>query len=409
MTHSKQWLSRLLAPAAMLVLCTNVRADHSVTITVGAKDLPATPVTAVLPTELAEKSVVLTDKESGKPVVSQADTADGKPALTWILPAMKAGTSKTYNLAAGTPPEAPANEGVKLEQSGDELKINVDGELFTSYVSNGPYKPYWWPMIGPTGKPITRAFPMERGVKGELFDHHHHRSFWFTHGNVNGTDFWMEAPAAGKTIHREYKNITSGPVFGEFVAVVDWKDRKGMKVCEDERRFRVYDVPDGRLFDFFVDVKATDGPVTFGDTKEGMFGFRVAGTMNVKAPKNVPKGTLVNSEGMKDQAVWGKQANWCDYYGTVDGEMVGIAMFDNPKNFRHPTHWHARDYGLYCANPFGISDFTGDKSQNGAHTIPAGEDLSFRYRIYMHKGDTQAANVPAYYEAYAEPPKVEVE
>lgn len=408
MTRASNVLSHLGVFAGVLLASAVATADQTITVSAGSKDLPATPITVPLPADLAEKSVRLTDKESGEPVITQADSADGKPAVTFILPAMKAGSSKVFTLAEGTPPETAENEGVKLEQSGDELKVHLNGELFTSYVMNGPYKPYWWPVIGPTGKPITRAYPMQRGVKGELWDHHHHRSFWFTHGNVNGIDFWSEVPAAGKTMHREFKKVTSGPVFGELVAVVDWKDRKDVKVCEDERRFRVYNVPEGRLIDFEVDVKATDGPVTFGDTKEGMFGFRIAGTMNVKAPKDVPKGTLVNSAGLTDKEVWGKQATWCDYYGTVDGEVVGIAMFDNPKNFRHPTHWHARDYGLYCANPFGIRDFTGDKSKDGSHTIPKGEELNFKYRIFMHKGDTKEADVPAHYAAYAHPPKVEV-
>ena len=56
--------------------------------------------------------------------------------------------------------------------------------------------------------------------------------------------------------------------------------------------------------------------------------------------------------------IWGKRADWVDYYGNVAGEIVGIAIFDHPKNLRHPTYWHARSYGLLAANPFGLREFT---------------------------------------------------
>ncbi|MFO0948853.1 MAG: PmoA family protein [Planctomycetota bacterium] len=414
MTNGLTAFSRRTAIGLLSILLLGLQtemilADHTVTITAGQENEGPSPVTVPLPADLAGKSVRVMDKTTGEPVVSQADELDGKPAITWMLPACKGGESRVYTLAEGTPAAVPANQGVELKKTDAGLDILIDGELFTTYTI-GNFKPYCWPMIGPTGKPITRAYPMKFGVKGESPDHHHHRSFWFTHGSVNGTDFWSETPAAGKTVHREFNKTTSGPVFGELVTTVDWIDRKGKKVCDDVRRMRVYRFPQGRLFDYDIVVKAADEPVVFGDTKEGMFGFRVAGSMNVQQMvKGREKGHLINSAGDKDKEAWGKRAAWCDYYGLLEGETVGIAMFDKPTNFRHPTYWHARDYGLFCANPFGIGDFTGDKKNDGTHTLPANEKLRFEYRIYMHKGDADAAKVAEFYTPYANPPKVVVE
>lgn len=394
-----------------LVLCTvaarSASAAHTVTVTANA-DMALAPVTAALPEDLGKGPIVCTDEESGAPVVAQIEEQAGHPAVTWLVPPMTKGQTRRYRLEKGDHPP-PAGQGVTLEPSEKALEIRIDGEPFTTYVTNGMFKPYWWPMHGPTGKPITRAFPMKLGIKGELPDHPHHRSFWFTHGSVNGVDFWAETPAAGKTVHREFVKTISGPVFGEMVVDVDWLDRKGNKVCSDQRSLRVYRVPDVRLFDFAITLRATEGPVVFGDTKEGMFGFRVAGTMNWKQPSSRPKGTLTNSTGALDKDVWGKRAEWCDYHGPVEGETVGIAIFDSPTNLRHPTYWHARDYGLFCANPFGVGDFTGDKKNDGGHTVPKGEELSFHYRIYMHKGTTQEANVAKNYAAFADPPTVEID
>ena len=34
---------------------------------------------------------------------------------------------------------------------------------------------------------------------------------------------------------------------------------------------------------------------------------------------------------------------------------AGVAIFDHPSNPQHPTTWHARQYGLIAANPFGLN------------------------------------------------------
>jgi len=39
-----------------------------------------------------------------------------------------------------------------------------------------------------------------------------------------------------------------------------------------------------------------------------------------------------------------------------EGETLGVAIFNHPPSFRHPTSWHARTYGLFTANCFGSLD-----------------------------------------------------
>jgi len=151
----------------------------------------------------------------------------------------------------------------------------------------------------------------------------------------------------------------------------------------------------------------------FADTKEGgMVAIRLAVTMDeIGAVVGGAKvhGQMFNSAGSAGaKECWGKPADWCDYVGPVNGKTVGVAVMDNPKNFRHPTTWHIRDYGLYTANPFGLKDFTGDKSKNGSKVWKQGETAEFNYRILIHKGDTKAARVADAYTLYADPPKVGV-
>jgi hypothetical protein len=111
---------------------------------------------------------------------------------------------------------------------------------------------------------------------------------------------------------------------------------------------------------------------------------------------------MVNSSGaLGEKDIWGKRADWVDYSGIVGKEEVGIAVFDNPMNLRHPTYWHARHYGLLAANAFGTKEFTHDRHQDGSYTLAAGQSLTFHYRVFIHEGDVQQARVGEAYRQYA--------
>ena len=303
-----------------------------------------------------------------------------------------------------------AKPGVVIRPGSKNLDVSIDGKPLTIYRTDIGTKPILFPLVGPTGVPITRAYPSET-VEGEDRDHPHQRSAWFTHGNVNGFDFWASDPLNKPnpklppgSIRETARSVagSGGPV-GLLRTSDDWLGPDGKSVCSDERVVTFYDTAEGRVFDFDVLVKATAGPVTFGDTKEGMFGFRVASSMDVNKKKG---GKITNAEGLTDDAAWGKASRWVDYTGPVAGQTVGIAVLNHPDSFRFPTTWHVRTYGLFAANPFGWHDF-GQKT-SGEYSVPAGKSIAFRYRVILHKGETASAKVDEAFRAYAAPPTVEV-
>ena len=286
--------------------------------------------------------------------------------------------------------------GVTLEKTPQGVSVKVDGKPFADYLVKSGSKPILWPVIGPTGKRMTRNWPLENGVPGETDrDHVHQRSLWFTHGDVNGIDFWSEGK--GRIEHREFVKVDSGPP-AMIVTRNDWLSPDGSKLqLQDERTHTFGADADRRWIDFEVVLKATNGPVVFGDTKEGSFGVRVASSMRVDSKQG---GKIVNSQRQANAAAWGKPAAWVDYYGPVEGETLGIAILNHPKSFRFPTHWHVRTYGLFAANPFGLSDFTAGASK-GQYTLPAGETLTLRYRVLLHKGDEKEGGVAAAFAEFA--------
>ena len=247
---------------------------------------------------------------------------------------------------------------------------------------------------------MTRNWPMET-TPNEEHDHPHHRSLWFAHGEMNGRDFWSEERNFGKIVHDHFTKVESGKTSGVIQSHNNWIAADGKRICTDDRTFRLYNpgAADERLFDFEITLHASEGALTLGDTKEGTMAIRLAETMRLKGP--VGQGHIVNSAGVRDGDTWGKRADWCDYYGPVDGKIVGAAIFDHPQNPRHPTWWHVRDYGLFAANPFGQHEF--EKLANksaGNLTIPAGDSVTFRYRFYLHAGDDQQAKVAQKYQEY---------
>jgi len=111
---------------------------------------------------------------------------------------------------------------------------------------------------------------------------------------------------------------------------------------------------------------------------------------------------MVNAEGLEgERQVWGKRSAWVDYFGEVEGEKLGVAIFDHPQNPKHPTFWHSRSYGLFAANIFGERDFMADKTRDGSITLEPGGTLRFRYRVVIHPGDFRSANIAELYRQYA--------
>ncbi len=332
--------------------------------------------------------------------VIPAQKMDG--SICAIIPSLEKGESREYIPLAGG---HAAQSSVKLTESDGKVDIHIGEELFTAYHFGPEWaRPYLYPVIGPGSICMTRHYPMRDDIPGETKDHHHHKSVWVAHGDVNGVDDWSEEAGHGRQVHREFLEITSGPVFGRIRALNDWVSSDGVKVMEEERTITVYNLPeDQRYLDVQVVFRATEGDVKFGDTKEGgIISVRVATSMDGD------KGGLITNSfgGVTEAESWGKRAHWCDYSGQVGGRTAGITIFDHPSNFRHPSYWHVRNYGLMTANPFALSEYYHDKTRDGSHVLKAGETFPFSYRLFIHDGDAQQANVAETYHAFINPPAV---
>lgn len=234
--------------------------------------------------------------------------------------------------------------------------------------------PVLHPIFAAGGRQVVRGFPLAPR-DGESQDHPHHVGFWIAHGDVDGHDFW-HAPECRVQLMQE---SLARPVGGASTLVWQCAWMADGNPIVEEARSMTFSV-DGLALRLEVDLtlRPVGAAVRFGDTKEGFFALRLTPELKVDDPGH---GRLVNEHGDEGTAVWGKRAAWIRAEGTIDGRLVRLRISEDPANFRAPTWWHARTYGLLAANPFGRRAFDGADAEDGAVVITRESPLRLRYAV----------------------------
>lgn len=295
-------------------------------------------------------------------------------------------------------------------EADNKLDVIIDGRLFTSFCwPDNVYKPVLYPVFTSKGTEITRGFPL-KPREGERNDHIHQIGIWLNYGNVNNFDFWgngfrgIKEPEGGEIKHLRIERLASKHGEGSFVSVESWLDPDGKELLSEKTEYHFIAEGMTRIIDRVTTLTADDTAVLFKDTKEGMFGIRVARQLELPSNEAVilldnqgkpsseedtlnsgVTGNYISSEGITGEAVWGTRAKWMNLSGIIANEKISVVVCDHLKNPGYPTYWHARGYGLFAANPFGWSDFTKGKEVFN-FSIPAGKSAKFRYRVIIHSG-----------------------
>jgi len=290
----------------------------------------------------------------------------------------------------------------RIEVEKDTVRL-LDGETLVTAYRTDSKVPYLYPISSPSGPNLSRYWPMKDGVEGEELDHPHHRSMWHSHGSVNGFDFWAwTGNKDARIVHLKTEESQASGKKAMFRTKLEWRgDQKVL--LEEDREYRIENLDaDTRAFDVTFTLKAVNGDVVFGDTKEGFFAFRVDRTLRLKGP--MAKGGISDNHGRKDADCWGKKSSYVTFHGPDEqGKTAVITMMDHPKNLRHETWWHARDYGLLAANPFGIHDFEGKRDKTlGNFTLKDQESITFRYRLVVHRGEVDDKRIASWYQQFAQ-------
>ena len=312
-----------------------------------------------------------------------------------------------------------------------DKKVDVlfDGKIFTSYCwYENVFKPVLYPVFTSAGTEITRGFPITQRV-GERVDHPHQIGIWLTYGNVNGNDFWgngsqglgIRNANGGIVKHVKIDKLSKGIDEGILITTESWIDSTGNELLSEHSEYHFIAVGSIRIIDRISTLTASGKTVAFKDTKEGMFGIRVARQLelpskedvtlsdahgNPTTVKSLPNegvtGNFMSSEGIMGEGVWSTRASWMDLYGSIGNEKISLIICDHPKNQSYPTYWHARGYGLFSANPLGAKDFTKGKEELN-FSIKAGTSKTFRYRVIVNSGThLTISEISAFANAFAQ-------
>lgn len=281
---------------------------------------------------------------------------------------------------------------IHIQEKSDRITVDIDGKPFTAlWKGSDANKSYLYPLRTASGKSVTRAFPMEK-VAGESTDHPHQRGLWVGAEHVSGIDFWeiepsYQRPQKGSIPFRKVLAAHDGKEQGDLTIFAQWISPKGEIFVDETLKLIFYTEPQqNRTFDVDLKLKARKR-LTFEDDHDAILGLRLTTAFEEKSG-----GKVINAEGVQGaDHIRGTHSAWVDWQANLDGEQTGVAIMDSPDNFRFPTPWHVRPYGMLFASPFAQHDFSASLP-DGSLTLQPGQELHLRYRILIHPTDVSVAS-----------------
>lgn len=373
----------------------------------GDVDRTSSFVRLQLPAENASGSrpITLRDEASGHLVPAQIDPS--AHTLTFVLDGpLPAGESRIFQEATEQPPEDHAATFVaKL----DRVELHVGSELFATYVIAGARRPYFWPVLGPSGASVVRG-------QGSA-DHPHHTGLALNYGghgeggSVNLWSDWDEPPygPGGRMLHRGFRRLLNGPVYGELVEDLTYVDAFGDPFAVEVRTIRWWWAGPARRF---IDLHCRVLEITDRGTRPFIMMLRTPDSFDVPGT-----GKVTNSgQGSVPEHVYTPsdyyRSAWTDASGPTGGPPPlppagppeelpdlrasaqtyrepgtgpwnGIAILDHPSNDGFPNI---------------IGKYSTVQQVTQAHYPPAEAPqgpFSFQHRIFVHDGDAGVAGVAA--------------
>lgn len=290
------------------------------------------------------------------------------------------------------------------------IEVKVNNRLFTQFIYTDTLeKPVLYPIQAADGIAITRGFPWNP-LPNDPTDHPHHLGLWMNYEKVNGLDFWNNSfaiPADKKHLYgwiRTRKILRAeGGDQGIIEYQADWTNQNNQVLIQEKTKLVFRQEKQIQWIDRFTELTAATN-VSMPDAKDGLLGIRVAhelelpiseATSYTDAQGNVSRiavvkdpsvtGQYLTSQGKEGDEAWGTQGNWCMLYGRRAGNPISITIIDHPSNPGYPTYWHARNYGLFAANPLGKKIFS-KGNENFNLRLIRGQSVRFQYRVVITAG-----------------------
>ncbi len=239
---------------------------------------------------------------------------------------------------------------------------------------------YIHPVYGLEGEVLTDDFPA---------DHLHHRGLcWVWPRVIVGEkeyDLWAIQGVEQKFERWLGQDVL--PRYAAFAGATGWY-AGDEKIVNEKVWVRVFRAGEkGRAIDVELTLEATGGPVTISGCPPvkgyGGFSFRFA-------PRE--ETILTSPAGKEAEDSDLKRYPWADLSAKFGGrdDFSGVAIFDHPGNPGFPNGWTLRNYGFLGVAWPGLE----------LYTLKAGEPLTLRYRVWVHRGAAKEGDVALAYAAF---------
>ena len=376
-----------------------------VTVSAGPIDRKDSVVTFAMPKGLKSQSYAL--RGDGGDFLPLQVEPDG--TATFVLPELKAGATRRYQLVGQNTNTGAAARGVQSVGDHGRVTITASGRNVLTYqaepgeLPRSDIKPifrrggYIHPVFTPSGRAVTDDFPP---------DHLHHHGIWFawtkTEFEGRHPDFWNMGDGTGTVEFVALDDNWSGPVHAGFKSrnrYVDLSAPKPITVLNEQWLVKVYNAGLGAkrytMFDLVSTQElATSSPLLLPEYRYGGIGFR--GHRQWLAKDNCD---FLTSEGKDRNNGHGTRARWCHIGGRIDGQLAGIAILDHPANFRAPQAMRINpDQPFFCYSP----------SLTGDWKIEPGKPYISRYRFIVYDGAPDKAEIDRLWNDYANPVQVAI-
>lgn len=277
---------------------------------------------------------------------------------------------------------------VTFQRADGEIQILIGGAPFATYIyrDDAIPRPYFCNVMAPNGVQVTRPNPPDPVLNKGNDDHpEFHPGIWLAFGDIGGEDVWRNK---GRVRHARFLTEPHGSAgTGAFTVenVYESGDTPPQTVCREVCTYTIHATDRGYFLVADSVFVAEDRDLSFGDQEEMGLGVRMATALTVKHGG----GTIVNSQGgVNESGTWGKQSEWCSYYGTAEGQRVGITLMPDPTNFR-VSWFHSRDYGLLVANPFAKKAMTAPDDGTvppDTTRVPRGQHFRLLFGVLVFSG-----------------------
>ena len=296
--------------------------------------------------------------------------------------------------------KAPASVTLDRDDAAGTLTVRIGGrEALVYQFGEGLDLVHYWPLRSPSGRNMlvqkTEPYP-------------HHRAFWFAdtvrleghreasfynalYSGVEGANGAYAPPFRDRIRHLDFVRLETSGGRAAVESALVWEMDGSRPVLDERRRLAVHSLEGGEyLLDIEWTLTAAHGDVHF-TSDDVHYAWPYLRLDPAFSGEN--GGHIVSDGGAAGQEATNMgPALWIDYSNTVDGITEGVAVFQRPDG--RERRWLTREYGTFGPR-------RPDELSGRPFVLKAGESLSQRVGVLVHKGDAADGRVRERYERYA--------